>query len=156
MTTTTGCTFSPTNTAPHCRLQSTTIFGRRFYQHRSGEVEGFTSRYRLNRVVWVGHFRNVNDAIACEKKIEGWRRSRKIALVEQTNPRWLDLSDDWEQQPNVYDRPVQDGRILLTLFRFAQNDRSLLFMKTPLEKLGLTDDNAGVFDGEWHGGGPSI
>jgi len=27
-------------------------------------------------------------------------------------------------------------------------------MKTPLEKLGLTDDNAGVFDGEWRGGGP--
>ena len=29
-------------------------------------------------------------------------------------------------------------------------------MKTPLEKLGLTDDNAGVFDGEWHGGGPTF
>src|SRR6476469_9865040 len=29
-------------------------------------------------------------------------------------------------------------------------------MKTPLEKLGLTDDNAGVFDGEWRGGGATI
>ena len=29
-------------------------------------------------------------------------------------------------------------------------------MKTPLEKLGLTDDNAGVFDGEWRGGGAKI
>ena len=29
-------------------------------------------------------------------------------------------------------------------------------MKTPLEKLGLTDDNAGVFDGEWRGGGPKF
>ena len=62
-------------------------------------------RYHLNRLVWLEHFPNVNDAIACEKKLKGWRRSRKIALIEQTNPRWLDLSDRWEQQSNVYDRP---------------------------------------------------
>ncbi len=80
---------------------------RRLYQHQSGEVEGFTKRYHLNRLVWLEHFRNVNDAIACEKKLKGWRRSRKIALVEQTNPRWLDLSDDWEQRPTVYDRPYK-------------------------------------------------
>jgi putative endonuclease len=67
-------------------------------------VEGFTKRYRLNRLVWVEHFRNVNDAIACEKKLKGWCRARKIALVERTNPRWLDLSDHWEQQPKIYDR----------------------------------------------------
>jgi putative endonuclease len=77
---------------------------RRLYQHRYGEVEGFTKRYHLNRLVWFEHFGNVKDAIACEKKLKRWRRSRKIALVEQTNPRWLDLSDDWERQPNVYER----------------------------------------------------
>ncbi len=74
-------------------------------KHLCLEVEGFTKHGRLNRLVWVEHFRNVNHAIACEKKLKGWRRSRKIALVAQTNPRWLDLSDDWEQQPNVYDQP---------------------------------------------------
>ena len=78
---------------------------RRWSQHRSGEVDGFTKRYRLTRLVWFEHFRNVNDAIACEKKLKGWRRSRKIALIEETNPRWLDLSDDLEQQPRFYDRP---------------------------------------------------
>ena len=80
---------------------------RRLHQHRFGEVKGFSNRYHLSRLVWIEHFRNVNDAIACEKKLKGWRRSRKIALVEQTNPRWLDLSDDWEQQPKFYDRPWQ-------------------------------------------------
>ncbi len=59
---------------------------RRLSQHRSGEVEGFTKRYHLNRLVWLEHFRT------------------EIALIEQTNPRWLDLSDDWEQQPKLYDR----------------------------------------------------
>jgi len=49
----------------------------------------------------------VNDAIACEKELKGWRRSRKTALIERTNPRWLDLSDGWEQEPKVYDRAWQ-------------------------------------------------
>ena len=72
----------------------------------------FTKRYRLNRLVWIEHFRNVNDAIACEKKLKGWRRARKIALVERTNPRWLDLSDDWEQQPKFYDHPWETEEMI--------------------------------------------
>jgi putative endonuclease len=95
-------------TNKHCTtlyIGVTNTISHRLYHHRLGEVEGFTSRYRLNRLVWLEHFRNVTDAIACEKKLKGWRRSRKIALVEQTNPCWLDLSDESEQQPNVYDRP---------------------------------------------------
>jgi putative endonuclease len=97
-------------TNKHCTtlyIGITNNINRRLYQHRYGEVEGFTMRYHLNRLVWLEHFRDVNDAIACEKKLKGWRRSRKIALIEQTTPRWLDLSDDWEQQPNVYDRPYK-------------------------------------------------
>ena len=82
----------------------TNNIARRLGQHRCGEVDGFTKRYHLNRLVWVEHFRNVTDAIACEKRLKGWRRSRKIALVEQTNLRWLDLSDDWEQQPKLHER----------------------------------------------------
>ena len=97
-------------TNKHCMtlyIGITNNITRRLYQHRYGEVEGFTKRYHLNRLVWLEHFRNVKDAIACEKKLKGWLRSRKNALIEQTNPRWLDLSDDWEQQPNVYDRPYK-------------------------------------------------
>jgi putative endonuclease len=78
---------------------------RRLYQHRYGEVPGFTKGYHLNRLVWVEHFRSANDAIACGNKLKGWRHVRKTALIEQTKPRWLDLSDDWEQQPKFYNRP---------------------------------------------------
>ncbi|MGC1323324.1 MAG: GIY-YIG nuclease family protein [Candidatus Udaeobacter sp.] len=84
----------------------------RLHQHRFGEVKGFTKRYRLSRLVWIEHFRNVNDAIACEKKLKGWRRSRKITLIEQTNPRWLDLSDDWEPQPKFYERRWQMAEMI--------------------------------------------
>ena len=66
-------------------------------------MDGFAKRYHLNRLVWVEHFRSVNDVIACEKKVKGWRQARKIALIEETNPRWLDVSDEWEQQPKFYE-----------------------------------------------------
>ncbi len=42
---------------------------RRLYQHRCGGVKGFTRRYHWDRLVWLEHFRNVNDAIACEKRV---------------------------------------------------------------------------------------
>jgi putative endonuclease len=85
---------------------------RRLHQHRHPEVDGFTKRYHLNRLVWIEHFRDVKDAISCEKKLKGWRRSRKIALIEQTNPRWLDLSDDCEQQPKFCDRPWETAEMI--------------------------------------------
>jgi len=75
----------------------------RLYQHRCGTGEGFTKRYHLNRLVWLEHFRDVNDAIACEKRLKGWRRDRKVALIEANNPHWLDLSEGWEQEPNMPD-----------------------------------------------------
>jgi len=71
----------------------------RLWEHRFGETKGFTKRYHLNRLVWFEHFRDVNDAIACEKRLKGWLRRRKIALIEKTNPNWLDLSADWEDEP---------------------------------------------------------
>jgi predicted GIY-YIG superfamily endonuclease len=73
---------------------------------------GFTKRYQLNRLVWVEHFRDVRDATACEKNLKGWRRSRKVVLIEQTNPRWIDLSDDWEQRPKVCDRPWHSDQMI--------------------------------------------
>ncbi len=93
-------------TNKHCTtlyIGITNNLSRRLYQHRFGAREGFTKRYHLNRVVWIEHFRNVSNAIACEKKLKGWRRSRKVALVEQANPRWFDLSDNWEHHPKVHE-----------------------------------------------------
>ena len=95
-------------TNKHCTtlyIGITNTIACRLYQHRQGEVDGFTKRYQLNRLVWIEHFRNVNDAITCEKKLKGWCRGRKVALIERTNPQWLHLSDEWEQQPKFYERP---------------------------------------------------
>jgi putative endonuclease len=68
---------------------------RRLYEHRSGLVPGFTSRYRIHRLVYVETTSDVRSAIAREKQIKGWKRERKMELIASTNPTWRDLSEDW-------------------------------------------------------------
>ena len=71
---------------------------RRAWQHKTGEFEGFASRYHCNRLVYYEAFTTVLSAIAREKQLKGWRRSKKIALIESRNPRWADLAEKWGRQ----------------------------------------------------------
>jgi putative endonuclease len=66
---------------------------RRIYEHGTKAVPGFTSRYRVNRLVWFECYDDPVSAITREKQIKRWRRDWKIALIEQDNPDWLDLYD---------------------------------------------------------------
>jgi putative endonuclease len=72
----------------------TNDLARRVNEHRQGATPGFTSRYRVTRLVYFEEFADIRAAIAREKVIKGWRRSRKISLVEKRNPTWEDLSTD--------------------------------------------------------------
>ena len=63
---------------------------RRGSQHQSGEIEGFTKVYKVNRLVYYETFKDPRAAFSREKEIKGWRRSKKNALVEKLNP--TDLS----------------------------------------------------------------
>jgi putative endonuclease len=67
----------------------------RVAQHKAGQGSGFTSRYRLDRLVYAESTSDVQDALTREKQLKGWRRSRKVELIESVNPRWEDLSVDW-------------------------------------------------------------
>jgi putative endonuclease len=80
---------------------------KRVFQHKWREHEGFTARYNCDRLVWFERYQDVHKAIAREKKLKGWRRSRKIALIEATNPTWADLSRDWyDYEPADYRRAL--------------------------------------------------
>ena len=46
-------------------------------------------------LVYYEGFDDVYKAIDREKQLKGWRRSKKIALIESTNPQWRDLSEEW-------------------------------------------------------------
>ena len=69
----------------------TNDLARRLAEHRAGEGGAFTKRYHVHRLVYVEEHADVRDAIACEKTIKGWKRARKVALIEKSNPEWRDL-----------------------------------------------------------------
>src|SRR5205823_3565742 len=71
----------------------TNDLGRRVHQHKRSLTPGFTSRYHITRLVYFEEFGDVRDAIAREKQLKGWVRSRKVRLIEQKNPTWEDLAD---------------------------------------------------------------
>jgi len=65
---------------------------RRVNEHRSGTVPGFTTRYRIDSLVYFQETSDAAEAIAAEKRIKGLLRRKKIALIEEENPTWRDLS----------------------------------------------------------------
>ena len=69
---------------------------RRLAEHRAKVVAGFTQTYRLDKLVYYETTPDVRSAIAREKQVKGWRREKKLALIESVNPTWRDLSEDWE------------------------------------------------------------
>lgn len=64
----------------------------RIFQHRSGTVAGFTSRYGVHRLVHYEFFATMPEAIAREKQLKRWHRAWKINLIESDNPDWTDLA----------------------------------------------------------------
>jgi putative endonuclease len=64
---------------------------KRVYQHKTGTTDGFTSRYKVNNLVYYEAHGDVMAAIKREKNIQAWKRLWKIKLIEEDNPNWDDL-----------------------------------------------------------------
>lgn len=64
---------------------------RRIFEHKQSLVEGFTKKYKVNRLVYYESTQDINSAIHREKCIKKWRRAWKIELIEKLNPMWDDL-----------------------------------------------------------------
>jgi putative endonuclease len=73
----------------------TNDLGRRVYEHRQGVGSKFASKYRITRLVYYEECLDIREAIAREKEIKGWLRTKKTALIESINPKWDDLSAEW-------------------------------------------------------------
>jgi len=72
----------------------TNSLAKRVYQHKKGEVDGFTKKYKVNNLVYYENFNNPFDAITREKQLKKWNREWKINLIEKENSAWKDLFDD--------------------------------------------------------------
>jgi putative endonuclease len=68
----------------------------RLFEHKNDMIEGFTKKYRAHKLVWFDSTPDVKTAIEYEKKIKGWKKEKKNALIESMNPDWRDLSEGWE------------------------------------------------------------
>jgi putative endonuclease len=86
---------SPTGTL---YIGMTGFIDTRIFQHRSGEIDGFTKKYKCNRLVYYEQYDDVYVAKRRERQLKGWRREKKIALIEKKNPRWEDLAEHWGRE----------------------------------------------------------
>ena len=68
---------------------------RRVYEHKNKLAEGFTKKYNVSWLAYYEVTSDVTAAIAREKQVKRWRRSKKVALIESVNRRWTDLAQDW-------------------------------------------------------------
>jgi len=64
---------------------------RRVYEHKNRVIPGFTSKYKIDKLIYFEHFDNINDAIKREKQLKKWNRSWKEDLINKENPDWEDL-----------------------------------------------------------------
>ena len=71
---------------------------RRLYEHRNElDANSFTAKHHIHRLVYFEETPDPYSAIVREKQIKGWNRKRKNKLIEAKNPRWTDLSEQWNE-----------------------------------------------------------
>ena len=64
---------------------------KRIWEHKNGEILGFTKRYGVHQLVWYEWHQEMESAILREKRLKSWKRAWKLELIEKTNPEWKDL-----------------------------------------------------------------
>ena len=64
---------------------------RRVYEHKNGLVKGFTSEYKVNRLVYYESTNDISSAIQRETQLKRWKRAWKLALIDKANPQWLEI-----------------------------------------------------------------
>ena len=74
---------------------------RRVYEHKQKLVPGFTAKYNITKLAYYEETTDVVAAITREKEIKGWLRSKKIKLIELSNPDWRDLATGWYKEETL-------------------------------------------------------
>lgn len=69
---------------------------RRISEHKQGLIKGFTLRYGCKKLVYYEHYSDIRQAITREKELKGWLRKKKEDLIRTINPKWKDLSEEWD------------------------------------------------------------
>ena len=74
----------------------TTEIEVRISQHKNGWYpDSFTSRYKIDKLVYFERFARIPKAIAREKQLKRWSRIKKLRVIVAQNPTWQNLSAEW-------------------------------------------------------------
>ena len=68
---------------------------QRIDQHRQKSVHGFTEKYSVMYLVWYERHDSIESAILREKQLKKWNRGWKLRIIEEQNPEWKDLANDY-------------------------------------------------------------
>lgn len=88
------CVYIMTNKSGTLYIGVTGNLAKRIWEHKNKVVEGFTQKYRIDRLVYFEQTENVMSALEREKQLKKWGRQKKIDLINKLNPEWLDLYDN--------------------------------------------------------------
>jgi putative endonuclease len=72
----------------------TNDLARRMSEHKGKLVPGFTRKYRVDKLVYFEEYPSILEARARERALKSWDRAWKLALIEEMNPQWRDLSEE--------------------------------------------------------------
>ena len=90
-----GFVYMVSNRSQRIYVGATTDLPGRVREHKTGAYpNGFTARYKFDRLVYYEVTDGYSAALQREKTIKGWTRKRKVALIQDRNPNWLDLPVD--------------------------------------------------------------
>jgi putative endonuclease len=67
----------------------------RVQKHKNGTYEGFAKKYGCTRLLYYESHEDINQSIAREKQLKGWRREKKLNLIRTQNPDFKDLAETW-------------------------------------------------------------
>ena len=84
---------------------------RRLEEHKNRANKGFATRYNTDKLVYIEHFRYINDAIKREKRLKKWKREWKNELINKVNPEWRDLAADMDKIPAFAGMTVYNSKI---------------------------------------------
>lgn len=74
----------------------TSSLTKRVWEHKTGLYpDSFSSKYKLNKLVYWEEYDDIRDAIAREKQLKAGSRKKKVDLIRKENKNWEDLSKDW-------------------------------------------------------------
>ena len=64
---------------------------KRVYEHKNNIIDGFTKKYSIHKLVYYEITDDIESAIRREKQLKKWNRKWKLNLIENSNPKWIDL-----------------------------------------------------------------